>query len=111
MSIAETVGGIIAFVMAVIFAFMSVLHFMEKGYLFNNAYIWASKEEREKMYKKPYYRQSAIVYCVISINFFLTVLSIVFKNDYIMLLIIPLIIGAVIYAIVSSAIIERRKKK
>lgn len=111
MSITETVGGIIAFVMAVIFAFMSVLHFMEKGYLFNNAYIWASKEKREKMDKKPYYRQSAIVYCVISINFFLTVLSIVFKNDYIMLLIIPLIICAVIYAIVSSAIIERRKKK
>ena len=47
------------------FAFvMSVRSFAEKGFLFNNAYIYATKQEREKINKKPHYRQSAIVFFV-----------------------------------------------
>ncbi len=37
------------------------MSFMEKGYLFNNAYIWASERERDKTDKNLL---SAICYCV-----------------------------------------------
>lgn len=33
---------------------MSILSFMQKGFLLNNAYIYASKEERKKLDKKPH---------------------------------------------------------
>ena len=36
---------------------ISGLQFMEKGYLFNNAYFWASQEERKRM-KKNFVSQS-----------------------------------------------------
>lgn len=57
MTTAELATAIIVFLLAAICAFISARHFAEKGYLFNNAYIWASKDKREKMNKKPHYRQ------------------------------------------------------
>ena len=48
---------------------VSVMQFHEKGFLWNNAYIFASKEERRKMDKKPYYRQSGFVFMLIGIIF------------------------------------------
>lgn len=103
MSTAEFIVGIIAFVIAGLCAFISVRHFMEKGYLLNNAYIWASKEEREKLDKKPYYRQSAIVFGLICFGFIVIGLSVILQNYTIELLEIPLFAAALIYAIVSSA--------
>lgn len=50
---------------------MSILSFMQKGFLLNNAYIYASKEERKKLDKKPHYRQSAIVFLLLGIVFLL----------------------------------------
>ena len=35
----------------------SCSYFKEKGFLLNNAYLFASKEEREEMDKKSHYRQ------------------------------------------------------
>ena len=53
----------IALVMVSLFLFiLSIRSFLAKGFLFNNAYIYASKKERETMNKKPYYRQTAIVW-------------------------------------------------
>lgn len=103
MSTAEFIVGIIAFGIAGLCAFISVRHFMEMGYLLNNAYIWASKEEREKLDKKPYYRQSAIVFGLICFGFIVIGLSVIFQNYTIELLEIPLFAAALIYAIVSSA--------
>lgn len=57
-------------VIAVIWLIISILSFMEKGFLFNNAYIWATKQEREKLNKKPYYRQSAICLLMAAAAFF-----------------------------------------
>ncbi len=90
---------------------MSVCHFMEKGFLINNAYIWASKAEREKMDKKPHYRQTAIVFCLLCTVFLVLGMSIVFQNEKLELVEIPLIIGTLIYAIASSVIIEKRTKR
>ena len=51
---------------------ISYFQFKEKGYLFNNAYFWASPEERKKMdknkeSKKPHYRQSGFAFMFIGI--------------------------------------------
>ena len=107
----ELAAAIIAFVLAGILVLISVRHFAEKGFLFNNAYIWASKEQREKMDKSPYYRQSAIVFALLSAVFIVIGISILLQNYKIQLLEIPLIIGALIYGVVSSKSIERRTKK
>ena len=63
----EIVPASILFAVSIFLFFMSVRSFMEKGFLFNNAYIYASKQEREKMNKKPHYRQSAIVFLLIGL--------------------------------------------
>ena len=107
----ELAAAIIAFVLAGILVLISVRHFAEKGFLFNNAYIWASKEQREKMDKSPYYRQSAIVFALLSAVFLVIGISVVLQNSKIKLLEIPVIIGALTYAIISSIKIERRNKR
>ena len=81
---------------------VSIRSFRNRGYLFNNSYLYASKEDREKMDKKPYYRQTAIVFLLLSIVFIIIGVSIVLQNYSIVLFEIPFIIGAVIYAIFST---------
>ncbi len=39
---------------------ISYFQFIKKGFLVNNAYLYVTKEQREKMSKKPHYRQFAI---------------------------------------------------
>ena len=73
-----------------------------RGYLFNNAYLYASKKERGHMDRKPYYRQTAIVFLLLSMVFIIIGVSVIAHNYRITLLEIPFILGAVIYAIVST---------
>ncbi len=56
-------------ILAIACLVISVMSFAEKGFLFNNAYIWASKKERETMDKRPHYRQSAIVFALLAAVF------------------------------------------
>ena len=93
-----------------IFAFvMSIRSFMEKGFLFNNAYIYASKQEREKMNKKPHYRQSAIVFSLIGFIFLLNALAVLLDANWIFYVVIVVVVIATVYAIVSSVIIDKSK--
>ena len=109
MTTAELIVAIIVFVFAGITAFIGICQFAEKGFLFNNAYIWATKEERKKMDKSPYYRQSAIVFCLLSAVFLVMGISVILQDYKIQLLEIPLMIGVLIYAIVSS--VKKRTKR
>ncbi|MDE7211643.1 MAG: DUF3784 domain-containing protein, partial [Lachnospiraceae bacterium] len=56
----EIVTAIILLAMGIGALAISVRSFQEKGFLLNNAYLYASKKERENMEKKPHYRQTAI---------------------------------------------------
>ena len=56
------IGAIVLGIVAIVCYVFSYLQFNEKGFLFNNAYIYASKEERKVMDKKPHYKQSGIVF-------------------------------------------------
>ncbi|MBQ7009494.1 MAG: DUF3784 domain-containing protein, partial [Ruminococcus sp.] len=43
-----------------------------------NAYIWASKQERESMNKKTYYRQSAVIFLLLSLIFLLNGIAVLY---------------------------------
>ncbi len=111
MTKAEWIAAVAVFIVAAALAIISIRSFRNRGFLFNNAYIYASKEEREAMDKKPHYRQSAIVFLLLSIVFVVIGLSIVLHDSRINLLEIPLFLMLSIYAVVSSARISKSKKK
>lgn len=69
MTVVEIVLAIIFFVIAGVLLFFSIRSFFERGVLLNNAYIYATKEERAAMNKKPYYRQTAVVFCILILNY------------------------------------------
>ena len=73
--------------------------------------LYATEEERKTMKKKPWYRQSAIAFCLFSIASILMVLHMIFGNKIFLILQVITIIGAVLYAIISSVIITRRENK
>ena len=107
----EIIIASILFAVSVFLFFMSARSFMEKGFLFNNAYIYASKQEREKMNKKPHYRQSAIVFLLLGLTFLLIALAVLLEANWICYVGIALVIITLIYAIVSSVIIEKNNKQ
>ena len=107
----EIVPASILFAVSIFLFFMSVRSFMEKGFLFNNAYIYASKQEREKMNKKPHYRQSAIVFLLFGLIFLLNTIAVLLKVNWIFYIVVVVVIITLIYAIVSSIIIDKNNKQ
>ena len=90
---------------------MSILSFMQKGFLLNNAYIYASKEERKKLDKKPHYRQSAIVFLLLGIVFLLLGIMMLTKAYWLLYIAIGVTILTIIYAFVSGIKIESKNEK
>ncbi len=87
---------------------ISFRSFHEKGFLFHNAYIYASKQERERMIKKPYYRQSAIVFLLLGTVFALNGTAILLGTDWLFWLVGITIAATIVYAVISSIVMERR---
>ncbi len=108
---AEKIGVIISLVFAIASFIISMCSFQEKGVLLNNAYLYASKEERDNMDKSPYYRQSAIVFLFCGIIFLLCMIDVLFCVRWIFYVVIILAVITLIYAIISSIIIEKKKNK
>ena len=104
------VGAIISGIVAIVCLAISYLQFNEKGFLFNNAYIYASKQERETMDKKPHYRQSGIVFIMIGIIFIINAVEMIINTGWLFYMVIAVACIAVVYAIVSSVVIERSQK-
>ena len=111
MTAASLTAIIINFALTILCGFISARQFAEKGFLFNNSCLFASKEERADMNKKPYYRQSAVVFCLLSAVFCVSGLSVVFQIEKLLLLEIPVVVGTVIYAAASSVKIEKITKR
>ena len=106
----ETITSCILFIIAIGAFLKSYRSFKEKGFLFNNAYIYASKQARETMDKKTYYRQSAIVFLMIGVMFLLNGVSVLLAVNWMFILVIVIAVVAIVYAIVSSIAIERRER-
>lgn len=89
----------------------SFMQFHEKGFLFNNAYIYASKQERETMDKSPHYRQSGIVFAMLGLIFVINAIDALLQTEWLFYCVIAIGILAIIYAVISSIKIERSKRK
>lgn len=106
--------GVFNVVLSIILLIISVLQFKEKGFLLNNAYILASKKEREEMdsnkeMKRPHYRQSGYVFLFLGIAFGINAMYCFFDLHWLFTLFWIMIIVTVIYAVVSSIKMELHK--
>ena len=81
----------------------------EKGPLLNNSYIYASEKERAKMNKSPYYRQSSIVLLLVGLILLLNCISVFWKLKRMIWLVLLTAGVTLVYAVVSSIRIEKRK--
>ena len=99
---AERIWAAICVVLALVCICISVMQFRERGFLFNNAYIWASKEERETMDKTPHYRQSGIVFALCAALFFAMALECGLLTGWLWLIVGALTLAILVYAIASS---------
>lgn len=105
------VGAIVLFVISVFAFFVSIRSFMEKGFLINNAFIYASKQERDAMDKRPHYRQSGVIFLLIGLIFLLNGLNLLFETEWIIHAVAAIMIFAVVYAIASSVRIEKNNPR
>jgi len=99
----------ILFLIALVSFVISYFQFKEKGFLFNNAYIYATKTERAKLNKKPYYRQTAIVFAMIGVQFFLLALQLIVHEGWINIAVSGVIVILIVYAILSTIKIACQK--
>ena len=104
------IGSIVLGIMSIACFVLSYLQFNEKGFLFNNAYIYAFKQEREVMDKKPHYRQSGIVFLLLGIIFAINAVDVILKTGWLFYVVIVIAVITIIYGIASSVIIEKNKK-
>ena len=104
----STAAFIFAIILAGVLALLGFRSFREKGFLLNNAYLYASEEERKTMNKKPWYRQTAIVFWFLSVACILSALDMIFDKKLFLILEGLIVIGTVVYAIVSSVMISKK---
>lgn len=104
------IGAIVFGIVAIACFVISYLQFNEKGFLFNNAFIYASKQERETMNKKPHYKQSGIVFLMIGVTFLINTVEMILKTEWMFYLVIAVAVMTIIYAIISSVVIEKSNK-
>ena len=114
MSPAQMIIGSIFLALGIGAFIISYLQFKEKGYLFNNAYIWASQEERKHMdkdkeRKKPHYRQSGFAFMFIGFIFFTYASYIATNWIWLHVTSWMFVLIAVVYAVVSSIQNKRHK--
>lgn len=103
------IGAVFMAVIAIASFVVSIFQFNQKGFLFNNAYIYASKAEREKMNKKPHYIQSGVLSVMIGIIFTINAVEMLLQTDWLFYLVIVTAVIALVYAVASSIAIEKNK--
>ena len=100
--------AIVLFSFSFILLVWGVLSLFNKGFLFNNAYIYANKKEREHMNKKPYYIQTGIVFILLSIASCLEGFNALLRYDVFFVLFIIIIVVTLVFAIVSTIYIDKK---
>ncbi len=109
MTAVEIEIAVVFFLVAGLLLFLGIRSFMERGFLFNNAYIYATKEENVKRWIKSRITDNrGLLFCILSAAFVVIGLSVLFRNGKIGLLVIPLAAAAIIYAVVSSILNNKR---
>lgn len=102
--------AIILTIIAIVSFVLSYRQYHEKGCLLNNSYIYASKQEREKMDKKPYFKQSGIILLMVGVIFLILAADMLLKTSWLVFCSISIAVATIIYSVISSAKIEKGKK-
>ena len=100
--------AIVLFSLSFLLLVWGILSLFNKGFLFNTAYIYANKKEREQMNKKPYYIQTGIVFVLLSIASCLEGFNALLRYDVFFVLFIIIIVVTLVFAIVSTIYIDNR---
>ena len=100
--------AIVLFSFSFILLVWGILSLFNKGFLFNNAYIYANKKEREQMNKKPYYIQTGIVFILLSIASCVEGFNALLRYDVFFVLFIIIIVVTLVFAIVSTVYIDKK---
>lgn len=103
----ENITAAVLFIMALSVFILSIRSFREKGFLLNNAYLYASKREREEMDKKPHYRQTAVVFLLIGFVFLFNGFAVLWSIDWMSYVVGVILIATLIYAVVSTLKIKK----
>ena len=103
------IGTIILSIAASVSFVLSYRQYNEKEPLLNNAYIYASEPERKKISKKPYFRQSSIIFLLVGIIFLILAVDMLLKTTWLVFCSISVAVAAIIYSVISSSKIEREK--
>ncbi|MDL2237035.1 DUF3784 domain-containing protein [Christensenellaceae bacterium OttesenSCG-928-K19] len=74
----------------------------ERGFVFNNSYLYASKEERERRDWAPEYKQSKTAFFILGLMFSILTLKIIIKWDWLTFVVVGIAVVLVVYAIASS---------
>ncbi|MDD7700378.1 MAG: DUF3784 domain-containing protein [Eubacteriales bacterium] len=88
---------------------ISFFQWREKGPVFNNAYLYAGEETRREMNKKPYYRQSAVVFLLMGIAFGVCAAEVALTSGWLFYAAAAVTLGMVVYVIVSSVKINQKR--
>jgi hypothetical protein len=99
-----------AFSISAAFAVASALHFAGKGFLLNSAYFLATPEERAELNKKPYYRQSAVVFALLCAAFAFIGLYMIFRAPWCMVGESVCLIATGVYAVASGIAIRKNSR-
>lgn len=81
---------------------LNIRHFQQKGFLWNNAWLFASEQERKHMDKAPHYRQSAIVFALLFLIFLLLAAEVRWKTSWLLWLVGGTMAVTLAYAVASS---------
>lgn len=107
----DIIAAIILLAVSLLLFAVSIRSFLERGFLFNNAYLYASQKERETMNKKPYYRQSAVIFFMMGIIFLLIGIAILLNAFWITYIAEAIILVILVYAVASGIAIEKENKR
>ncbi len=105
------ITAIFVFFISLVSFVISIRSFRKKGFLFNNAYIFASEQERKNMDKNPHYRQSGVVFLLIGIIYLLIGLQTLLAVGWILYVVAAISFVTIIYAFISSISIKKNKIK
>jgi hypothetical protein len=95
---------------ALVLAYLSIRSFMGKGLLLNNSYLYASKQERERMNKKPYYIQSGVVFALFAVLMLVNAVEALLHTTWLFIVVMALVVVTTLYAILSSMLIKKNNK-
>lgn len=76
----DIIGAVVLLAISAASLVISILQFLQKGFVFNSTYMYADEEERKKLDKKPLYLQSGIGFACAFLVFLLNGLEMIFKT-------------------------------